>query len=144
VLGRRLIHEMRRPLPSLDVETASDVLRWGADDLDDEQVWSALLAALDESSEDGEYWELGDGFVSEFVCTRPALDARWQDAEATNAKAAEVRRVRFTRRGTGGFRKTSSTELPIRARSEIREASRNALRSTPAGVGGRGTPRLFR
>ena len=93
VLGRRLVHEMRLPLQSLDIETASDVLRWGADELDDEQVWSALLAALDEASDDGEYWALGDGFVAESVCTRPALEARWRHAEVSNAKAAQVRRV---------------------------------------------------
>jgi len=93
VLGRRLVHEMRHSLPSVDVETASDVLRWGADGLDDEQVWSALLAALDEASEDGEYWALGDGFVSESVCTRPVLGARWRDAEMSNPKAVEVSRV---------------------------------------------------
>lgn len=84
---------MRRPLPSSGVEMASDVLRWGADEPDDEQVWSALLAALDEASEDGEYWALGDGFIAESVRTPPALEARWCNARLSNAEAAEVYRM---------------------------------------------------
>ena len=71
---------MRHPLPPIAVDTASYLLRWGANGLDDEQVWSALLAALDEASEDREFWALGDGFVTESVRVRPALAARWRTA----------------------------------------------------------------
>jgi hypothetical protein len=91
--GRRLVQEMRTELPPGDVEAASDLLRWGADDLDDDEVWAALLAALEEVQEDGEYWSRGDGLVDESVRTRPALDARCREARSTNAKAAEVYRV---------------------------------------------------
>ena len=83
---------MRHPLPPIAVDTASDLLRWGANGLDDEQVWSALLAALDEASEDREFWALGDGFVTESVRVRPALAARWREARFTNPGVAAVHR----------------------------------------------------
>jgi hypothetical protein len=92
-LGRRLIQEMRLPLPTDEVETASDVLRWDGDQLDAEEVWAAALAALEECSDEGEYWALGDGFVAEQVHMRPVLAARWLALESSNAKAAEIRRV---------------------------------------------------
>lgn len=83
---------MHQPESAEDVE-AVDALRCGAESLDDDAVWSVLLAALDAAQDDGDLWELGDGFISESVLIRPQLDQRWREARSTHPKIAAVCRV---------------------------------------------------
>jgi hypothetical protein len=92
-LGRRLVREMRDDQARDSDDAALHVLRWGADELSDEQVWEAAMAALDEATTDSELWLLGDGFLSESLRTRPALDARWRDLRGVDPKVTDVYRV---------------------------------------------------
>lgn len=72
---------------------ASDVLRWGAGDLGDEDLWTAVTAALAEARDDGEYWRIGDGVVDESVRTRPALSERLWSRRESDSDVAELFRV---------------------------------------------------
>lgn len=92
-LGRRLVREMRDDGARESDDAAFLVLRFGADDLSDEELWEAAMAALDEASSDGEYWQLGDGVFDESIRTRPALVARWVDERAHNRSIQAVCRV---------------------------------------------------
>ena len=78
-LGRTLVEEMRAPVPADDDEQpwATGMLRWGADELDDETVFIAVVAACGLAPDDSERWLLADGVIAETVRTRPTLHARW-------------------------------------------------------------------
>jgi hypothetical protein len=90
-LGRRLVRGMR--VADAADDEAMEALRWGGDTLDDEELWRAVLAALDEAQDDGEFWALGDGLIDESVRTRPVLERRWREERLSNPKIAEVYRV---------------------------------------------------
>jgi hypothetical protein len=92
-LGRRLVREMRDDRARESDDAAFFVLRWGAESMSDEDLWTATLAALEEASEEGEYWQLGDGLVDESVRPRPKLERRWRESRAGHPKIAEVYRV---------------------------------------------------
>jgi hypothetical protein len=92
-LGRRMVCEMREPSSEARDDAAFLVLRFGADDFSDDDVWDAAMAALDEASTDSELWRLGDGFIDESVRFRPALNARWRALRGRNTKVDEVYRV---------------------------------------------------
>jgi hypothetical protein len=59
-LGRKLIDEMRAPVPEDDDERpwATGMLRWGGDELDDETVWTAVVVACRRARDDDERWRL--------------------------------------------------------------------------------------
>lgn len=91
-LGRRLVREM--PMPNDDVWANADCaigqLRWGGEDFDNEELWQALLGALDEASNDDELWSLGDGFIPESICVRGALDRRLEKLEQSDERMKRV------------------------------------------------------
>lgn len=76
-----------------DLGEATDLLRWGADDLDDETLWTAAMVAVELAANDGERWMLGDGLIEEFIATREVLRLRWAAARDTEPAVAEVYRV---------------------------------------------------
>jgi len=78
-LGRKLVDEMRAPVPDDDDERpwATGMLRWGADELDDESVFVAVVVACGLVRDDDERWRLADGVIAETIRTRPAVHARW-------------------------------------------------------------------
>jgi len=90
-LGRRLVREMR---PGTDEgagdHIAADMLRWGGGGLDDEDLWEALLGALDEAETDTDLWFLGDGFIPESIATRDDLAHRLEALEADDARMRRV------------------------------------------------------
>ena len=73
-----------------DDDCAVGQLRWGGDGIDDEDLWQALLGALDEASNDDELWFLGDGFIPESICPREALDRRLEKLEQTDERMQRV------------------------------------------------------
>ena len=75
---------------SRSAQPASDILRWHGDDLDDEFVWTAVLAAADAAADDAERRVLGDGLIDEQVATRPELRTRWHRAYDENASVRAV------------------------------------------------------
>ena len=78
-LGQQFIAEMRAPASADEDERpwAAGMLRWGADELDDETVWTAVTLACHLARDDGERWTLADGVVAETILMRPTLAARW-------------------------------------------------------------------
>jgi hypothetical protein len=103
-LGTRLINEMRagevdppttggersdEPHP----DSAMDLLRWGADDIDDDTLWTAALTAAALAADDGERWSLGDGLIDESIAVRASLRRRWAAERHTNVAVAEIYRV---------------------------------------------------
>ena len=95
-LGRRLINEMRAfdaDDEASAVGEATDLLRWGADEVDDETLWTAVITAAELARDDAERWMLGDGPIDESIATREPLRRRWAAARRTNASVAEVYRV---------------------------------------------------
>lgn len=93
-LGRRLIEEMRISRDDESFEPwATDALRWGGEELDDDTVWAAAMSAAEWATEDGERWALGDGLIDESIATRPHLRKRWQALRNSNAAVGEVYRV---------------------------------------------------
>lgn len=75
-LGRRFIKELRRGPDEHSETSATDVLRWGADDLDHETLWRAVLTIVGLATA-AERWGIGDGLIDESVATRPELRRRW-------------------------------------------------------------------
>jgi hypothetical protein len=53
------------------------MLRWGAEVLDDETVWTAVMVACRLARDNDERWMLADGVVAETILMRPTLSARW-------------------------------------------------------------------
>lgn len=96
-LGRRLIEGLRvnaSELPEDDPRwIAIDSLRWGADGVDDETLWQAVITAIQLAENDGERWMLGDGVVDESVATRPVLRARLRASYDSNPYVREMYRV---------------------------------------------------
>lgn len=72
---------------------AIDLLRFGADEVDDETLWQAALAIAELLDDDGERWMFADGVVDESIATRPALEARWRAEYDTNQSVQEIYRV---------------------------------------------------
>jgi hypothetical protein len=77
--GAALVCEMRKPVRPDDDERpwATGLLRWGAEGVDDDLLFSAVVAACGRASGWSERWLLADGVVAESINTRPALRARW-------------------------------------------------------------------
>jgi hypothetical protein len=73
--------------------TVTMSLRGGADGVDDETLWGAVIAAVEGAADDRERWMLGDGVIDESVSTRTALTERWR---AEFEKSAAVRSVYYT------------------------------------------------
>lgn len=90
-LGRSLLAEMRASEDELG--DASDLLRWGADGVDDETLWQAVMTAVEGARDDGERWTLGDGVIDESLGTRPSLASGWHSARGSSAQVREVFRV---------------------------------------------------
>ena len=78
-LGQTFIDELRALVPDDDDERpwATGMLRWDADELDDETVWTAVVFACRLARDDGERWQLADGVVAETILMRPGLVDRW-------------------------------------------------------------------
>jgi hypothetical protein len=91
-LGPQLVREMRGNFDAgdLDDDSATDRLRWGGDEFGDEELWQALLGALDEASTDDEHWILGDGFIPESIRPRPGLDGRLELLEQTDERMKRI------------------------------------------------------
>ena len=87
-----MVREMRAPLNGASVgdDWVTGELRWGGDDFDDDELWEALLGALDEASNDTEFWYLGDGFIPESICVREALDRRLEKLELSDERMKRV------------------------------------------------------
>ncbi len=97
-LGRRLVAEMGRPRTEEEFDdSATAALRWGAEDLDDDAVWRALLAALDAAQEDGDLFLIADGMLFESVFTRDGFHLQFEQLlTAGNAKAIRLVEVMST------------------------------------------------
>lgn len=82
-LGRGFITELRRGPDEHSETPATDLLRWGADDLDDETLWRAVVTIVGLATP-AERWGIGDGLIDESVAMRPELRRRWRDQFETN------------------------------------------------------------
>ena len=80
-LGEAFIEELRRSRAR--VGPATDALRWGADDLDDDVVYDAAMTTIRLAANDAERWILADGFIAESFATRPSLVARFVNETST-------------------------------------------------------------
>jgi hypothetical protein len=77
--GAALVGEMREPVRPDDDERpwATGLLRWGAEVVDDDLLFSAVVAACGHVSGWSERWLLSDGVVAESINARPAVRERW-------------------------------------------------------------------
>ncbi|MEK7425562.1 MAG: hypothetical protein AAB131_17175, partial [Actinomycetota bacterium] len=71
--GAAFVSEMREPLRPDDDERpwAMGLLRWGADGIQDDLLFAAVVAACGLVSGWSERWRLADGVVAESINTRP-------------------------------------------------------------------------
>ena len=94
LFGAALVAEMREPVRPDDDERAwaTGLLRWGADGIDDELLFAAVVAACDRVSGWSERWRLADGVVAESINMRSAVRERWLAECAVNpmVQAVEV------------------------------------------------------
>ncbi|MEI6231259.1 MAG: hypothetical protein WCP81_11035 [Actinomycetes bacterium] len=92
--GAALVAEMREPVRPDDDERpwATGLLRWGADGIDDDLLFSAVVAACGRATGWSERWLLADGVISDSINTRPAVRERWLAECAVNpmVQAVEV------------------------------------------------------
>jgi hypothetical protein len=96
-LGRRYIAETRESLDhvartgaSSDKDSPATQRLWAAEDLDDESVWTAVMAAVDAAEEEDERWCLGDSICDMHIATRPVLRERWHKEFHRNPKVRAV------------------------------------------------------
>lgn len=91
-LGRRFVVEQRSEDFEGMMSPAAEHLRDGAGGLTDDDLWTAVVAALAEARDDSEYWLIGDGVVDESVRIRPVLARRmWLLRESDPAIASLFR-----------------------------------------------------
>jgi hypothetical protein len=102
-LGHRYIIETRDSLARIaetgapsGTESPAVQRLWAADDLDDESVWTAVMAAVDAAEDESERWCFGDSICDMHIATRPELRERWYKEFHRNPKVRAVFQAMWT------------------------------------------------
>ena len=86
-MGRRVVREGRLPARHPSSRSAYVTLMQSATD---DEMWQALLGALDEAATDDELWRLGDSFIPECIGSNPVLDRQLEELERTDERMQRV------------------------------------------------------
>ncbi len=94
-LGRAFLAEHReRRAGDHDCELgpAAKALRFGAEGIDDDTLWAAVLTVVELAADD-ECWAIGDGLIDESIATRPKLSALWHQEFDRNPAVRAIYRA---------------------------------------------------